>query len=48
MVGVDVLPIMQTVRALLANRPILSGVLALAIAVLIAACSPGGGSVPGY
>jgi hypothetical protein len=39
---------MQTVRTLLANRPLLSSVLALAIAVLLAACNPGGASGPGY
>jgi len=39
---------MPTVRLLLANRPILHSALALVLALVLAACNPGGGTGPGY
>jgi hypothetical protein len=39
---------MRTIRAHLANRPTLSGFLVIAIALVVAACSPGGAAGPGY
>ena len=41
-------PSMKTVNVFLVRRPALSSVLALVIALLVAACSPGGNGGSGY